>query len=193
MVIEVKEKIRNILENKKLCIYLVVCLMVCAGLVYVFTLYEYTVTKIVRYIVLVLFLVYIAWKDYHEKIIPNVALVAMLIVRVCILIAEWIVYPDLGLSMLMSAGLGALIGGGVFGLCYLISRGGMGAGDVKLLFVEGFYFGISSILPAMLAMTFCSAIYNIVMLLLKKITLKSELPFGPFVLAGTVIAMFLGV
>ena len=37
-----------------------------------------------------------------------------------------------------------------------------------------------------------SAIYSVVMLLLKKIKLKEEIPFAPFIFVGTALTMALG-
>lgn len=89
--------------------------------------------------------------------------------------------------------MGFLIGTIVFGACYLLSRGGMGAGDVKLMAVLGFFLGGSVIISVMVLAVFCSAIYSIVNLIRKKTSLKAEIPFAPFVMIGTVLAMALGV
>jgi leader peptidase (prepilin peptidase)/N-methyltransferase len=76
----------------------------------------------------------------------------------------------------------------------LISRGGMGLGDVKLAVVLGWAAGLSSILAVFATFVIAFAIgglYAIGVLLAKKADRKAAIPFGPFLLAGFWIA-FLG-
>jgi len=75
----------------------------------------------------------------------------------------------------------------------LISRGKwMGFGDVKLAFFMGLFLGFPDILVALFLAFFIGAIIGIGLIILKKKTLKSELPFGPFLVTGTFIALFWG-
>lgn len=108
------------------------------------------------------------------------------------MVLEWLLFPKLGLALLMSAVLGALLGGGVFLLAHFIAKGGVGMGDVKLLAVIGTYVGSGSIMAAAFLSVMVSAIYSVVMLLLKKIKLKEEIPFAPFIFIGTILTMALG-
>ena len=80
----------------------------------------------------------------------------------------------------------------MFMLCYLISRGGIGVGDVKLFAVIGCFVGSGTILTLTFLSVVVSAAYSIIMLVLKKTGLKEEIPFAPFVLVGTVLTMALG-
>ena len=116
----------------------------------------------------------------------------MLAARIVILIVEWLLVPSMGMSLLISSAFGMLLGGGMFLLAHFLSRGGVGMGDVKLFAVTGWYVGAGSIMPLVFLTALISAAYSIVMLLLKKIKLKEEIPFAPFVLAGTILTMALG-
>jgi len=76
----------------------------------------------------------------------------------------------------------------------LISRGGMGLGDVKLAVVLGWAAGLSSILAVFATFVIAfgiGGVYAIVVLITKKANRKAAIPFGPFLLAGFWIA-FLG-
>ena len=88
--------------------------------------------------------------------------------------------------------LAAKYGGGMFLLAHFLTKGGVGMGDVKLLAVIGAYMGSGSIMAAAFLSVAASAFYSIVMLLLKKIKLKEEIPFAPFIFIGTVLTMALG-
>jgi len=75
----------------------------------------------------------------------------------------------------------------------LLTRGkGMGIGDIKLAFLMGLFLGWMDILVALFVAFFSGAIIGIGLILLKKKKMKSEVPFGPFLVAGTFIALFWG-
>lgn len=86
------------------------------------------------------------------------------------------------------------IGAGAFFLfIVLISKGRwMGVGDVKLAFFIGFFLSFPNILVALFLAFFIGAIIGLGLILAAKKTLKSEVPFGPFLVTGTFIAFFLG-
>ncbi|MFC1630117.1 prepilin peptidase [Patescibacteria group bacterium] len=75
----------------------------------------------------------------------------------------------------------------------LISKGKwMGLGDPKLAFFMGFLLGFPDIFVALFLAFFIGAIIGVGLILLKRKTMKSEVPFGPFLVGGTVIALFFG-
>jgi len=75
----------------------------------------------------------------------------------------------------------------------LISRGRwMGVGDVKLAFLLGLILGWPYILVALFLAFFIGAIIGAGLIISGKKRLSSEVPFGPFLVAGTFLAMFLG-
>jgi len=80
-----------------------------------------------------------------------------------------------------------------FLLIVLFSRGKwMGLGDVKLAFFMGLFLGFPNILIALFLAFFIGAIIGIGLIMSGKRTLKSEVPFGPFLITGTFIALFWG-
>jgi prepilin signal peptidase PulO-like enzyme (type II secretory pathway) len=89
--------------------------------------------------------------------------------------------------------LGALIAGGLFLIIVLISKEKwMGWGDVKIAIFMGLLLGLYKVMLAIL-LAFCSgAIVSLVLVVLKKKKLKSEIPFGPFLAAATFIALIWG-
>jgi len=90
--------------------------------------------------------------------------------------------------------LSAAFGAGAFFLfIVLISKGRwMGVGDIKLAFFMGFFLSFPDILVALFLAFFIGAIIGIGLILIGKKTLKSEVPFGPFLVTGTFIAFFFG-
>lgn len=75
----------------------------------------------------------------------------------------------------------------------LISRGRwMGLGDPKLAFFMGLFLGFPNILVALFFSFLIGAIIGIGLIVFRKKALKSEVPFGPFLVTGTLIAFFWG-
>lgn len=75
----------------------------------------------------------------------------------------------------------------------LISRGkGMGLGDVKFAFLMGLLLGFPKLIVALFVAFLFGAVFGSTLVLIKKKTMHSEIPFGPFLVTGTLIALFLG-
>ena len=80
-----------------------------------------------------------------------------------------------------------------FALIWLISRGrAMGLGDAKLILGIGFMLGLSRGVSAVMLSFWIGSVVGIIALLLhhKKISMKTEIPFAPFLVIGTLIAFF---
>ena len=157
-----------------------------------FIAFSYGILKITRYLILFAALVVTSWIDWNQKRIPNKILLFLLAVRGCLLVLEGLCFSRYGLAVLLSALSGMVIGGGMFLLAHFISKGGVGMGDVKLFAVIGSYMGSGSIMAALFLSVMSSAGYSVLMLILKKIKLKEEIPFAPFALVGTILTMALG-
>lgn len=91
-----------------------------------------------------------------------------------------------------------LAGGAVLWLFYFILRmiypPGMGFGDVKLAGVLGLYLGYlgwGHVFAGTFAAFLLGGLWSLGLLAARRGTLKSDIPFGPFMLAGTAAAMLL--
>lgn len=155
-------------------------------------LFSANVLRTLRHDALLASLAVIAWIDRQKKIIPNGILLFMVCIRLIFWVVEWIIAPDVGLAMLISAVMGALIGGGLFLLCYFITRASIGMGDVKLFCVIGLYVGSGVIMTVVFLSVVVSAVYSIVQLVRRKTKLKDEIPFAPFVWIGMILTMVIG-
>ena len=69
----------------------------------------------------------------------------------------------------------------------------MGLGDAKLALGLGFLLGLAEVLSALALAFWIGAIIGVFALLIsKKQTLKSEIPFAPFLVLGSFIAFLFG-
>lgn len=77
-----------------------------------------------------------------------------------------------------------------FALLWLVSKGAwMGLGDAKVAIGLGFLLGMSRVLTGMVLAFWSGAIIGLVLMFFsKKYNIKSEIPFAPFLMLGTLIA-----
>lgn len=88
---------------------------------------------------------------------------------------------------------GALFGGAFFGALVLVTRGkGMGMGDVKLAVPLGFLFGWPDVLFLTASAFVFGACVGAGFLIRKTKTMKSALPFGPFLALAAAFIFFAG-
>ena len=129
----------------------------------------------------------IAIIDFKMKKIPNHLLLFLLAARGGFLIVQIILKPSQVLSLILFSIVGFIVGGLVMFACLLVSRGGVGEGDMKLFAIIGAYFGFSGVMSIMLYSLFLAAIVSITLLICRKAKLKSTLAMAPFISAGLTI------
>jgi leader peptidase (prepilin peptidase) / N-methyltransferase len=74
----------------------------------------------------------------------------------------------------------------------LVSRGGMGGGDIKLYALLGFVLGFKLVLISFFLSTLFGAVIGGLALLFKIVKRKQPIPFGPFIAAGTLTTYYWG-
>lgn len=133
----------------------------------------------------------------NRIIFPSYAIVGLLLVAAAAL-------GDAGSGTLHDGGLAAtetfrvLAGAGLLWLFYYVLRRlyppGMGFGDVKLAGVLGLYLGFLG-WGHLFAGTFLAFLlggsWSVILLVARRGTLKTAIPFGPFMLAGAFLALLL--
>jgi leader peptidase (prepilin peptidase)/N-methyltransferase len=82
---------------------------------------------------------------------------------------------------------GMLVGFTIPFFLALISRGGMGGGDIKLCTVMGFWLGFPGIFQAIFIGALIGSVIGIALLLTKVKKRKDPVPFGPFLVLGFLI------
>jgi prepilin signal peptidase PulO-like enzyme (type II secretory pathway) len=101
--------------------------------------------------------------------------------------------PPFNFSHILNNFIAAVLACGFFLIIFLVSRGKwMGFGDVKLAILMGLLLGLPNVLVALFLAFFLGAIIGVILMVFKKKSLKSEIPFGPFLIAGTFAAIFWG-
>ena len=87
----------------------------------------------------------------------------------------------------------AFLAAAFFASVFFVSKGKwLGFGDVKLAFFMGLFLGWPNILVALFMAFILGGIIGIALILFNKKTMKSQVPFGPFLVGGTIMSMFWG-
>jgi leader peptidase (prepilin peptidase)/N-methyltransferase len=87
----------------------------------------------------------------------------------------------------------ALAAGAFFLALWAATRGrGMGLGDVKLAVLMGLLLGYPAIIVALYLAFLTGAVTGVILILSGKKKVREHIPFGPFLVAGTVIALAYG-
>lgn len=130
-------------------------------------------------------LVAAAFIDLEHGIIPNRLLGAGLAGGVPLL--AWA--RPLGF---LDAAAGFAAAGGAMLVVALVSRGGMGGGDVKLAAVIGFFLGPGPALLALLLSFTAGGLAALALLALRRKGRKDEMAFGPYLAGGAMVAVLWG-
>jgi len=174
---------KNLVYIAGCLIIMSIWLIVCVGELSAFSLLRYALLIALSYIAMIL--------DINTKRIPNTLVLLMLAGWLIMGIPMLIIDTENGIRLLVDSLSGLLIGGGLFLLVYIVSRKGLGGGDVKFMAAVGLYLGFAKTVPAILYGTVLAAITGLILMLLKKIKRKDSIPLAPFLFAGIMIAVFL--
>ncbi len=142
--------------------------------------------------------------DLKHYLIPDKVLFPAIIIAatykflVNLSFSHWNLIENLKLKIENSASilnfiLAVFIASGFFFIIWLVSGGKwMGFGDVKLAILLGLVLGFPNILTGLFLAFLFGAIIGVVLMALKKKELNSKIPFGPFLIAGTFMAILWG-
>jgi len=128
--------------------------------------------------------------DLKEMIIPDSLVISILVLSIVHKLVNYFIY-DLSPNILGSIG-GLILAGGLFLLIVILTKGGMGGGDVTLIGALGFVLGIRLILLNILLSFVLGAIISLFLLATKIKTRKDPIPFGPFIILSFFIVLLYG-
>jgi leader peptidase (prepilin peptidase) / N-methyltransferase len=87
---------------------------------------------------------------------------------------------------------GAVVGFSLLLLIAVLSKGGMGGGDIKLFALLGFVLGWKMVLLAFFLSTLYGTVFGMIGMVLGKVRRGEPMPFGPYIVFGTLTAYFFG-
>ena len=171
--------------------YLLIELITIVYFLVIYHLFSITITTLL-FLILGLSFIIIFFIDLKHYIIPNVLTFSLMIIG-------FIKSFDPNLNPIFPNFINSLIGG-IFGYLIIWSiiyfykqirkKEGMGLGDAKLLSAIGFRFGWISI-PFVIFLSSIIALLSVIPSLIKNSkSLSSQIPFGPYIIIGTLVYLF---
>jgi leader peptidase (prepilin peptidase)/N-methyltransferase len=138
----------------------------------------------VSFYVLFLSLLVIFVADLKYQIIPD----SMIVLGIAATILSWYgnSMPSRDILQYIATGLACFA---VFYVLWGVTRGkGLGFGDVKFALLMGILLGFPGVVGAFYVAFLTGAVVGVILMVGRKKTWKSKIAFGPFLVAGTVIA-----
>lgn len=151
------------------------------------------VPQLIRYIFCIPFisvLIVCSMIDFQFKIIPDI--ISLPMIALGPIVALW--HPDLRVyDSLLGVAMGLGIIYFIAWVYYFLRRAhGIGMGDAKLLAFIGGWMGYQAVFPTLFVGSILgSVIGGASMLISRKISLKTEIPFGPFLAVGALFYLLL--
>ena len=130
--------------------------------------------------------------DLEHGLILNKVVYPGMVVALLLALYPW---PWLNESIVMRvayAALGGGIGFGIFLLIAIVSRGGMGWGDVKLAALIGLATSFPLVILAIIMGAILGGIVAVAMVIAKRRKRRETIPFGPFLALAAMITLLWG-
>jgi prepilin signal peptidase PulO-like enzyme (type II secretory pathway) len=136
-------------------------------------------------------LIVLAVYDLKWYLLPDKVLLPLIVPATAIIIASSL--QSRSLHVLWGPLAAALLFGGAFYAVAALSRGKwMGGGDIKLAFVMGLLLGLQKTALAMMIAFDTAAVVGLVLIALRRKKRSDMIPFGPFLILGTVVSHLYG-
>jgi leader peptidase (prepilin peptidase)/N-methyltransferase len=144
---------------------------------------------IVVFIVVLLALVLLLATDLDQRLLPDLVTLPLIPLAAIVGLAGLDPYVD---GQLASAVIAAIVFPvGLFALSIPFGAGAIGMGDLKLMVSVGLLLGLYRTLVGLMAGALLSGVVVVVLLVTRRVTLRTFIPFGPFLILGAIWAIFL--
>jgi leader peptidase (prepilin peptidase)/N-methyltransferase len=130
--------------------------------------------------------------DLEHSLILNKVVYPTMVVALLLSLYPWPwLSESMGMRVAYSA-LGGAIGFAVFLLIALVSRGGMGWGDVKLAALIGLATGFPMVFVAIIMAAILGGVVAVVLLVTRRRGRREMIPFGPFLAVAAMVTLLWG-
>lgn len=148
------------------------------------TMHASSVQTIFYFIIIAFLIIIFVYDLRYQLILDRVSLPAIVIA-----LLGNLYLGEIWWSLLLGAG----IGGGIFLLQFVVSRGKwVGGGDIRLGVLMGVLLGWEKTLVALFLAYVMGALVGVILIIKKKKQMGEAIAFGTFLVVGTLIALFYG-
>lgn len=156
------------------------------GLLFTFLLFKFGFGILfLKYCFLSSILIVICFIDAKSQIIPDEVILLGLLAGIIFSCID-------SKNLLKNYIPGALIGSGILLFIVIISKGGMGGGDVKLMAVIGMFLGWRKAILTLFVSFILGGIFAFILLVTRRKSGKDTIAFGPFLGTAAMLTIFSG-
>ncbi|WP_281241147.1 prepilin peptidase [Pelagirhabdus alkalitolerans] len=136
-------------------------------------------------------LIVVTFIDLDHLLIPNKITSTILIWVVTESVVQ-LASNQISITIMLDRFYGLLLGGGLFLIIAIITKGAMGGGDIKLMGALGYYFGLTHTLGLIFFSFTIGGVLSIALVALKVKSRKDVIPFGPFICLAAFVMLIYG-
>jgi leader peptidase (prepilin peptidase) / N-methyltransferase len=137
------------------------------------------------YLALLALMIVLAATDLDQRRLPHIVLDPLILLAAAFVPFNPAVAP-------LDAVIGAVAAVGFLGALALVVRGGLAVGDLYLVAPIGLMLGWPAIFTSLFIAAFLAAGMSLVLLAVRRVGMRSYIPFGPFLVGGAVLTLALG-
>lgn len=136
------------------------------------------------YLALLALMVVLTATDLEQRRLPHLVLDPLIVGAAAFVPFNPAISP-------LSAVVGAAAAFALLGLLALVVRGGLARGDLLLVIPIGLILGFPAVFTAVFAASLLVSATSLVLMAGRRVGMRTYVPFGPFLVLGTVIALLL--
>ena len=129
--------------------------------------------------------------DLDQRLLPDVLTLPLIPLTLLLLLSggnPLLAGKEHGVASGLAAGVGAPV---LLAVSNVVLRGGLGTGDLKLAVSLGLLSGVSRLLAGFFIASAASSVVLVALLLLRRLSLRTPIPYGPILIAAGMLAALL--
>jgi leader peptidase (prepilin peptidase)/N-methyltransferase len=127
--------------------------------------------------------------DLDQRLLPDVVTLPLIAFAAIVLVSGLSLFIRTNDDVLWAVGSAVVVPAGLYALSIPFGRGSIGQGDLKLLVSVGLLLGSTNLVYALIGGALLAGVVVAILLFVRRISLKTYVPYGPFLIAGILWAM----
>lgn len=147
--------------------------------------------NIVKVILIMMGVISAGCVDWREQRIPNMITAIMAVLGIGLLILGVVIGQEGAMAYIHSSVFATVVSVVILIILSLLTRHGIGNGDIKLIGAMAIAGGVNMVIGTLFFASILSAVAAMFLVLVKKMNIKSSIPFGPFIMFGCLITIIM--
>jgi leader peptidase (prepilin peptidase)/N-methyltransferase len=127
--------------------------------------------------------------DLDQRLLPDVITLPLIALAAIVLVSGSSIFIHTTEDVLWAVGASILVPAALYALSIPFGRGAIGQGDLKLLVSVGLLTGSANLVYALIGGALLAGIVVGALLFVRRISMKTYVPYGPFLIAGILWVM----